>query len=99
MTSRIGLKASESILVGGYQFEDGILVPDEVFLRIDFLKGTLLNKVAVDSAGWQVLYEDPEDGRFWELCYPDSGDHGGGAPMLRLITTDEAGAKYRYGED
>ena len=44
--------------------------------------------------GWEVLYPEPRDGRFWELIYPHSQMQGGGPPRLHLLSSKEARAKY-----
>jgi len=33
---------------------------------------------ATDYNGWDVLYLDPADGRYWERILPSSEMHGGG---------------------
>ncbi|MEQ8337650.1 MAG: Imm27 family immunity protein [Cyclobacteriaceae bacterium] len=35
------------------------------------------------------MYKDPNDHRFWELIYEDSGSHGGGPPTLIYLRDDE----------
>ena len=42
---------------------------DEVTKRIQQLVRDYLKKVATDRTGWEVLYRDPGDGRYWELSY------------------------------
>lgn len=56
-----------------------------------------LTKVAVSEAfgGWETLYQDPADLRFWELTYPHGEMHGGGPPTLKSLTVQEAKSKYR----
>ncbi|NCC98721.1 MAG: hypothetical protein EOL95_03325 [Bacteroidia bacterium] len=44
--------------------------------------------------GWEILYKDNSDNRLWELIYPNSEMHGGGAPMLRTIDKESAISKY-----
>ena len=56
-------------------------------------------KVATDSSGWDILYKDPRDGRFWELTYPDSSFHGGGPPRLENFSATEAGSKDKLPTD
>ena len=53
-----------------------------------------LVEIARDSTGWDTLYVDPDDGRFWEHIYPQSEMHGGGPPMLKHVSEEEARAKY-----
>jgi len=69
---------------------------DAVAARIKELTDTHLRTIAVTENGWETLYRDPTDLRFWELTYPHSEMHGGGPPMLRCITAEEAHAKYTF---
>ncbi|WP_262495014.1 Imm27 family immunity protein [Algoriphagus boritolerans] len=63
---------------------------DEICKRIEKLKSDYLIKVAVDETGWETLYQDPNDNRYWLLTYPNSEYHGGGPPTLKVITSIEA---------
>jgi hypothetical protein len=62
--------------------------------RIEHLVEDHLTKVGHDPSGWDTLYLDPADGRYWELTYPESDSHGGGPPMLRNVSPDFARLKY-----
>ena len=73
---------------------DGRVVADETCQRINELTTSHLKELGRDSSGWDVLYRDPDDGRLWELTYPQSELQGGGPPQLRCLTTDEAKKKY-----
>ncbi len=88
------LKPSEKFIEGKWVFTGDSVVADDMCHRIDFLKKNILIKMATDASGWQVLYKDPGDGRYWELSYPDSGWHGGGAPALKCIDHDTAKREY-----
>jgi hypothetical protein len=48
------------------------------------------------SGGWDVLYRDPRDGRFWELTYPHGDVQGGGPPRLHLLSVEELRGKYSF---
>jgi hypothetical protein len=87
----------ETVLVGSWISKDGSVVEDAVSERIRRLVRTSLRRNATDATGWDTLYEDPRDGRLWELIYPHSEMHGGGPPLLRVITEVEARLKYSYG--
>lgn len=67
---------------------------DENCRRIEELTQVYLHEVARDESGWDVLYIDSADGRFWELTYPDSESHGGGPPRLAWLSRDQAKEKY-----
>jgi Immunity protein 27 len=88
------LRADETRLVGTWKVQQGRTVADEVARRIDFLAANVLKKRASSPDGWTILYQDPGDGRFWELAYPQSGLHGGGPPELHAISQEEAVERY-----
>jgi hypothetical protein len=88
------LKPSETVLTGQWILQGGCPVADDVCKRILALMKSHLVEVGRDASGWNTLYRDPTDGRYWELVYPQSELHGGGPPELRCLTTDEARQKY-----
>jgi len=63
-------------------------------MRIDTLVREHLVRVAAIPDGWDVLFRDPADGRFWELTYPSSESHAGGPPRLAVIAGPDAAQKY-----
>ena len=83
------IKSEETLLVGSWKIRDGKVVGDEVCSRIQMLKSNYLKKVAQDESSWETLYQDPSDGRYWLLTYPNSEYHGGGAPTLKNVTLGE----------
>ena len=89
------LKPDEDCLEGRWQLRNGKVVADQVCARIEFLTTKILQKVIESEDGWTVLYQDPSSGRYWELKYTDSSSHGGGAPMLRSLSSDIVLAKYK----
>lgn len=86
---------NERRLDGNWVLRNGRMVADAVCSRIDELIATHLEEVATDASGWEKLYRDPDDGRYWERTYPHGEMHGGGPPALVLLSIDEAIAKYR----
>ena len=73
----------------------GLKVEGDVNVRrIQTLIETYLKTVAHDETGWETLYVEPNGQRFWELAYPRSDLHGGGPPMLRSLSAQEAREKY-----
>ena len=72
------------------------VVADSTETRIEWLITQRLKRVANDSSGWEILYRDPRDGRLWELTYLKSEMHGGGPRRLRVLSRDEATAKYAH---
>ena len=73
------LRSGETELVGNWVVQAGSVVADDVSKRIEVLISSTLKEIGSSEDGWDVLYVDPSDGRYWELTYPDSGAHGGGA--------------------
>src|SRR6476646_8546144 len=74
--------------------KDRSVVGDATEQRIKWLTTEKLERVANDWSGWETLYRDPRDGRLWELTYPQSEMQGGGPRRLRVLSPDEAAAKY-----
>ena len=67
---------------------------DDVSNRIFSLIKNYLIEVKVDSSGWNRLFIDPKDGRYWELFYSNGELQGGGAPTLKYLLREEAIIKY-----
>jgi hypothetical protein len=70
------------------------MTEDEACRRIRSLVDTELQQVATASNGWEKLYRDPKDARYWEWFYPHSEMHGGGPPALRVLSSEVARQKY-----
>ena len=88
------ISSYEKFIKGGWEkTSDGISF-DENSKRIEFLVNEYLVEVAVDKSGWNKLYQDPKDKRFWELEYQFGEMHGGGIPLLKMITHAEAKNKF-----
>jgi hypothetical protein len=68
---------------------------DEVDQRIFWLVRHRLRPRATVNGGWDQLFVDPRDGRYWELTFPQGTLYGGGPRQLTLLTSDEAARKYR----
>lgn len=64
--------------------------------RVDYLTSSYLRRIGVseERGGWMVLYQDPEDMRYWVLTYPESEMHGGGPPALINVSEEEANSKF-----
>lgn len=88
------IQSTETQLTGKWLSRDGRAVADETCERINELVRSHLKRLGHDASGWEVLYRDPDDGRLWELTYPQSELQGGGPPQLRCLTPDEAKKKY-----
>ena len=70
------------------------IVGDAACNRVEELVRDYLVRLTSDKSGWDTLYQDPADKRFWEHIYLQSWMHGGGPPTIRNITQDEARQKY-----
>ncbi len=88
------ISPSEMLLTGRWIAQGGRVIADDVCARILALTQTHLKKIGADDSGWSTLYRDPNDGRYWELNYPQGELHGGGPPELRCLTAEEARHKY-----
>ena len=93
MSSYPLLEPSETLLEGKWEYTSKKMIADDTCRRIEFLKD-FLDKIAITDDGWSALYKDPQDGRYWELSYPDGSLHGGGAPALKCLDSDAVMQKY-----
>lgn len=89
---KIGEK--EVAIIGSWVLDGDKMSADTNCQRILTLTTTHLHKIGNDKSGWNTLYKDPDDGRHWELIYPQSDQHGGGAPSLVFISEIEVKKKY-----
>ena len=92
--SLLKILPSETLIVGKWIVEEDQAKSNAEARRIEELVDRYLQPVAASDDGWSRLYRDPNDGRLWELTYPESADHGGGAPNLRQVTSDDAAGRY-----
>jgi len=67
---------------------------DAMAHRIARLVDQHLRELARSPDGWSALYQDPRDNRLWELTYPQSELHGGGAPRLAVVSPADADSRY-----
>lgn len=70
------------------------MIEDEQCERIYSLRNDYLRRITSDESGWDILYQDPEDMRYWELIYEHGELQGGGPPSLVLLSGTEARSKY-----
>ena len=75
--------SNETEFAGSWLLENGNVKDDNVSMRIKDLIVNYLSEIAMTDDGWQRLYQDPNDGRYWELSYPHSDWEGGGPPSLK----------------
>jgi len=83
-----------SELIGSWIMTNGRMVEDGTSCLIRDLIQHRLQKVTVASDGWEVLYRDPQDQRFWDLTFPHGEMQGGGPRTLRVLSVEEAKLKY-----
>jgi len=88
------LKADENKLQGSFFSIGEGLKEDDTTKRIYELVSNYLIKIKTDESGWDTLFKDPSDNRYWELLYPDSEMLGGGPPLLQFISISDAKIKY-----
>lgn len=90
----IRIKSNEIKLIGKWLYQGTKVKGDPTCQRIEKLTQNYLIEVAANGEDWSILYQDPEDNRYWELTYPQSHMHGGGPPSLSLISSKTAKLKY-----
>jgi hypothetical protein len=88
------IHASETLIVGSWVMRNGRVTSDAEEKRIDELIRGELQKLSIAPSGWEVLYWDPRDGRYWELFHPHSEMHGGGPRSLRVLDPEIVREKY-----
>lgn len=55
----------------------------------DYIEANCI-EVATDESGWETLYQDKASKEFWVRTFPDSQLHGGGLPLLTMLSESEA---------
>lgn len=85
---------AESELVGHWTLEDSGHVVDATCRRIEFLLGSYLVQLGRSPEGGATLFRDPTDLRLWELTYPNGNLPGGGPPLLRCVSLEQAGLRH-----
>lgn len=93
------LSAPETDLIGSWLPRKHKLLPDPLCQRIQRLVECHLVELAVVQSGSETLYRDPNDGRLWELSWPQFSLPGGGPPRLTHVTADAARLKYGAAAD
>ena len=88
------LLPTETEIIGRWIIDQGRTIADDASRRISQLINGYLIDVSASEDGWDRLYRDAADGRYWELTYPESSTHGGGPPRLTNISQGEAKSKY-----
>lgn len=91
------LNLAEKELVGQWIMKNGKVRRDAVCERIEWLIAHQLKEIAISKqwGTWETLFQDPDDGRYWERTYLQGDSHGGGPPSLRVLSSEQAKAKYQ----
>jgi hypothetical protein len=90
------IASNERKIRGEWVVKQGVVQADGNCRRIQALLSEHLHLLGRDASGWDQLYVDPDDDRYWELTYPESELHGGGPPLLQCLTEEEAREKYSH---
>ena len=88
------IEKSETKIIGNWVLTGKKMIADGQCERIQWLTANYLKKITFDKTGWDFLFQDPNDNRYWELIYLNSEMHGGGPPSLILLSEAEAKNKY-----
>jgi hypothetical protein len=88
------LAPDEHRLDGAYVDTPDGTAGDEVDQRIFWLVRRRLRPCGTAHGGWDQLFIDPRDGRYWELTFPHGSLHGGGPRRLTHLAPDVAEARY-----
>jgi len=89
------IQSNETVIDSDWRISSNHLTREDAFevqKRIYVLTTNYLEKL-IDK-GWEALYIDHNDNRFWELTYPKSEMQGGGPPLLKNIDKNLAFTKY-----
>ncbi len=84
----------ETAIVGRWVMIDGQIEGDIACKRIERLTEIYLEKLGTDRTGWETLFRDSADGRYWERTYSQSESHGGGPQALRVLSDAQARERY-----
>jgi hypothetical protein len=90
------LRPDETLLTGSWLYVDHVMRGDAVCDRIEWLIKNHLKKIASSPlwGDWESLFQDPSDGRYWEITYPHGDLQGGGPPQLKVISENDGKEKY-----
>ena len=85
MESSMSIRPEETQIQGAWIWADGEMVEDDASRRIRQLIDGELHHIATSKDGWVRFYRDPQDGRIWELSYPQGEMHGAGPMLMRVV--------------
>lgn len=89
----------ETLITGNWVSDGKRVVGDPNCERINWLTRKHLDEKGChrEYGAWEVLYQDPLDGRYWLKFYPQNERHGGGPPSLKNITKENAERDFTSG--
>ncbi len=89
------IQPNENEIIGKWILENNKIKEDENCTRINNLIKEHLKKILISATGWETLFFDKNDSRFWELRYLDSDLNGGGPPSLIHLSEKDVFEKYK----
>lgn len=89
------IQKEETEIIGNWIFDGKRSIADDQSERIEWLISRYLIKTAQDESGWLILYQDPEDQRYWQLNWRVGEMQGFGPKSLILMSDSEAKSKYK----
>ena len=90
----MSIAPNEKEIIGSWVMVNCQMTEDDASRRIRSLIQTELKYVASTKDGWEKLYRDARDGRYWEITYPNGELQGGGPQASFLINSEKAEEKY-----
>ncbi|WP_294736641.1 Imm27 family immunity protein [uncultured Flavobacterium sp.] len=88
------IQSNETELIGGVIYTEVEMIYNETVTRINKLVKNYLVKIGTDKTGWEILYQDPKDKRYWGMVFPQGDLQGGGVPSLVNISEEIAMLKF-----
>lgn len=89
------ISENETLIECEWRVVEDQVKPGIACARIEWLISDILKLVKVDKRGWEKLFQDPDDGRYWLLFFPQSELIGGGPASLMEITFLEAELRFK----
>ena len=77
---KLELKRHEREIIGHHFLYKGKMVADDQAVRVLRLTNEYLEYITDDETGWNTLYRDPNDGRYWEKSISKANTMAEGQP-------------------
>tara|TARA_R110002094_G_scaffold201788_1_gene173177 strand:+ start:140 stop:415 length:276 start_codon:yes stop_codon:yes gene_type:complete len=83
------LKPHETKLEGKWTVDGNKVRHDATCDRIEWLVTHHLKLITHSEkwGAWKTLFQDTDDGRYWERTYPQGEMQGGGPPRLTMLSS------------